>query len=571
MIDLISKSIPKGQVSDYYCEIKNLRVKIVSALYKIKNTEVISEIFPIIEGISELSCSDDFQTPRLSSSLNSILIYHELKDKINTLKLSDQDKATVKIILQSINELNKLSFPKFHLTKKTIDQCHHHLRHFVMETQERLLTSGKGEDFAKIFNLNGNIKPVKFETLYLGEESFNRDTLIATQKEYTIKKRLVETEFVKPELQEARTAWLKIIEESKDFKTKSARNKFIEESRQEHFKLYPFLNRYQELIDKKFESVDELIELLPVLPYAHYNIKQFAKLQNKEIKDLFTNNLCSNSISLLSDEKLTENNIDAQNYHGECFARKKMSHGLFSESEIFIWVRNNIDLFSMIYTVGHELIHYQQIREAMNMEKNSLRTSSMSFASFLNYYGNFLGLSSRNVEKLNCLTRNNRRILYGYDLYTFPNNRLKLLNNLKKSLIKNDKSWNNLLKKLGSLIGMILPTSPAIKTKALQEVLPALENAKNILFAKELGLNIAFDEVASALPTANKYQRKVYSQQVNDLVNSTDRSWDSLRIIANHQINGVYFHPKENEQESLTLNRSLTPIFLGSSYNQTQQ
>ena len=117
----------------------------------------------------------------------------------------------------------------------------------------------------------------------------------------------------------------------------------------------------------------------------------------------------------------------------------------------------------------------------------------------------------------------------------------------------------------------MMPNSNQVKVKALQEIIPALENAKNILFAKELGLEISWDEIRSALPSANNMQIKTFGPKILRAVKRALPDYEALTIIGNHQFYGVSFPRKANLATTLTLKPILSTISLGNSYNQTQQ
>jgi hypothetical protein len=117
----------------------------------------------------------------------------------------------------------------------------------------------------------------------------------------------------------------------------------------------------------------------------------------------------------------------------------------------------------------------------------------------------------------------------------------------------------------------MMPNSNQVKVKALQEIMPALENAKNILFAKELGLEIGWDEIRSALPSANNMQLKTFGPKIVRAIKKALPDYEALTIIGNHQFYGVSFARKENISSSLSLRPILSTISLGNSYNQTQQ
>ena len=132
-------------------------------------------------------------------------------------------------------------------------------------------------------------------------------------------------------------------------------------------------------------------------------------------------------------------------------------------------------------------------------------------------------------------------------------------------------AYHQKLSKYGSLFGYMMPVGNAVRVKALREVVPALENAKNIIFAKECGLDIDLDEVRSALPTANRNQVKRYRSLITDAARSWKLDFEALRVIASHQYYGVMFSRADDETENLTLVTDPGTIYLSTGYNQTQQ
>ena len=137
--------------------------------------------------------------------------------------------------------------------------------------------------------------------------------------------------------------------------------------------------------------------------------------------------------------------------------------------------------------------------------------------------------------------------------------------------IQQNQAWEQKLNKYGSLFGYMMPNSTGIRVKALQEVIPALENAKNILFAQEIGLKIGSDAVAAALPIANQNQLIGYRGEIHAAVKSAQPNWEALRVIASHQYHGVTFFRADKDSENLTLIPKVRSVAVGSSYNQTQQ
>ncbi len=85
----------------------------------------------------------------------------------------------------------------------------------------------------------------------------------------------------------------------------------------------------------------------------------------------------------------------------------------------------------------------------------------------------------------------------------------------------------------------MMTVSRAIREKALREVSPALENAKNLLFARECGLRIPVDEVQSVLPAANRTQCDRYRERILRASRGWTLDEQTLRLIASHQFHGV--------------------------------
>jgi hypothetical protein len=142
---------------------------------------------------------------------------------------------------------------------------------------------------------------------------------------------------------------------------------------------------------------------------------------------------------------------------------------------------------------------------------------------------------------------------------------------IRNGINKGQEDYNNVLSKYGSLFGYMMPNSNQVKVKALQEILPALENAKNIAFAKELGLDIQWDEIRSALPSANLQQLKQNALKIQRAIRSSTPDFEALTAIGNHQFYGVSFARKLDLSKSISLKPILSTISLGNSYNQTQQ
>lgn len=207
----------------------------------------------------------------------------------------------------------------------------------------------------------------------------------------------------------------------------------------------------------------------------------------------------------------------------------------------------------------------------MEAEKRALKDGGISIAKFLNYYGNFLGSNSRTVEKLDVSMEMDRTPLYGYAERVEKTTDKPVLRELDQSIRDGDQAWDENLQKYGSLFGYMMESTTGIRVKAMQEVLPALENAKNILFAKDLGLEINYCEVQATMPAANQNQVEYYRDEITEAAKSASPEWEALRLIASHQYHGVNFFRADKDDNNLKLVPNLGSISVGSSYNQTQQ
>ena len=208
----------------------------------------------------------------------------------------------------------------------------------------------------------------------------------------------------------------------------------------------------------------------------------------------------------------------------------------------------------------------------MQAEKRALKDGGVSIAKFLNYYGNFLGGNHRSIDRIDFDLQVNRTPLYGYaDKVANKEVHLPIIKDLDKAIRLSDQLWDEEVRKYGSLFGYMMPNSTNTRVKALQEVLPALENAKNILFAQSLGLEINIDPVKSSLPAANSRQIEYYRPLIIEATKKMKPHWEALRVIASHQYHGVYFFRADKQELNLQLIPIVGKVAIGSSYNQTQQ
>src|SRR5690606_35744328 len=146
------------------------------------------------------------------------------------------------------------------------------------------ILSEKTKEFANLFRIDTDVTTLNFETLYLGKKDTDKEIAIASQYEMRTGKRLVDSDYVSKELREARSSWIKVLSEAKKM---SAKNKtsFIARKRKTHFAKYPKLAKMQEIINSGANDIDSLMELLDALPYAKFNLENFAKELDMDIQD----------------------------------------------------------------------------------------------------------------------------------------------------------------------------------------------------------------------------------------------------------------------------------------------
>ncbi|MCO4754357.1 MAG: hypothetical protein KC478_07730 [Bacteriovoracaceae bacterium] len=503
-------------------------------------------------------------------ALDLVLIDEIKQYGLSNTKAATEERKTIEALVKRLRKSATQEFPNALLGVKSKETIRGLLENFCQTAKARLKKADRSNEFLNLLSLEADVTKLNYETLYLGKRDGDKEVKVASQYEMRNEQNLVESELVDSELKAARKDWIAISDQAQKL-SKKKRELFLAQKRTEHFKKYPRLARYQELINTPNLSIDSLIELLPTAPYAKFNIENFAKEQGVSLREVFTNEYRPDRISILETSKLKELKLCSREFAGECFAKKRKSHGLLSNSDIYIWMRKELNPFTLLYTAGHELIHYQQIKNSMEAEKRAVKDGGVSLAKFLNYYGNFLGANNRSVDKLQFDLQAERKPLYGYVDRMHSNKEAPIIKELRAALRSGDAQWENKLHHYGSLFGYMTPNSPSTRVKALQEVLPALENAKNILFATELGLIVNTDPVQAAMPAANMNQVSQYSELITEACKQPGAHWEALRIIASHQYHGISFTRADNEADNLTLRPPVGTVAMGASYNQTQQ
>ena len=573
IIDILEAKQESLKIANYFDLIISKQLDLVTTMQRLEAKDKLPNGFR--EKMDELIALDQdiiSQNYTEDNRKHDKKILKVLKSMLVEKKVTAKVEADYKQLIGILNTMIKSDFPREMITGKSAQNMIKLIDQFMMMARERLQNSEKAIEFAKIFSIDTVHPNLKFETFGLQEESLNKKGgfLTATQREFATGELLTESDFISDEMREIRADWLKVLAESKKMAA-SKREIFLSKKRAAHFEKYPILAKMTRIMKSRKSDVKDLITLLPVMPYAKFNLEMFAKKQGLSLEEVFTSELEPNKISILSTQQVGEYHLSAQDHAGECFAKKRKSHGLFSDSDIFIWMRKELDPLTQIYTAGHEIIHYHQIEETTRSEAKALSDGAIAQAYFLNFYGNFLGVSAASLEGLSVDISVERQPLYGLADRIVPNFFTPLLTEIRKGINSSREDYDAVLNKYGSLFGYTMPNSNQVKVKAIQEIIPALENAKNILYAKELGLDIGWDEIKSAIPSANEQQIKTFGPKIMRAIGKAAPDYESLVIIGNHQFYGVNFARKEKLEESIALKPILSTISLGNSYNQTQQ
>lgn len=399
----------------------------------------------------------------------------------------------------------------------------------------------------------------------------SKGAMVASEYEHHTQTKLINTEFVSDEIKDIYNSWQAVLLKSKLI-SRSQKREFLRSSRARHLEKYPKVARMQAVLNGAGQcDISEMENILEALPYAKFNIERFCRQQNISFTELFTDDLKSSRVALLDEKALINFGLPTKSIDGECFAKKRSVQSLFHDSQLLVWVRKDLSAFVKMYTVGHELIHFQQIQEMMNLEKVAIQNGPNQFASFMNFYGSFLGLSAPAVAANAELGRNNRLTFFGLNDLGDHNESDPLLKSIFKAVHKSDDAFNEKLASYGSLLGWLVPSANSAKVKALREVIPALENGRNIRFAKDLGLEVNACEFKAMLPAANENQVRRLSNMLENVFTSAELLPEHLHLIANHQIYGVQFKKAKTLHELVTLKPHVTPLFLSQSYNSLQQ
>jgi uncharacterized circularly permuted ATP-grasp superfamily protein len=570
MIELIEKRNNAKRIAEYFLRMNHFQARLVSTL-KILDHVLPNEVYLVLDELNivsqELVNRGYSKKMKNQDLFNFGHLSHELRKLTKENPEHRKHLNQLRTILKQMIDLKFPSQPMNMLVSQRIESL---IEQFCDLASRRLANSVHATEFAGIFTGQDHQSQILYRETFVTENATSAPRS-GTEWEMINKMSIADSQFVEPEIKKARSEWLVVLEAAKELRGKP-QLAFLTKARKKHFEKYPSLKEIQALIDRpQNRDVYALISLMSVLPYAAYNIRQYAIEQNCAFHELFTDSLSPERICILDRPTRLKEKLSLDQFSGECFAKKRSSHGLISDSDRYMWIAEEQSPFIQLYTIGHELIHSAQIKEVMKSERDAVETGPLEFARFLNFYGNFLSLAANTLETHEADVAVKRKPLYGFADRVISNFFAPVIQDVREGLRRGGTIYQQKLMKYGSLFGYMMPVSNPVRVKALREVIPALENAKNILFAKECGLDIVLNEVKSALPTANKMQLKRCEEVVINAVKGWNLDFEALRVIASHQYYGVMFSRAQDEAENLTIDSDPGAIYLNTGYNQTQQ
>ena len=570
MLERVEGRLKVKALSEYHSKLNHFQAKLVSLL-KLLEPNLSEDFFMVLDEFNVLN--QDLVNRGYPAELRrrDLFNFGHLNFVVRKLVMDfpEAEKELKKLQLV-LKQMIQLEFPFQNMTGIISQRLETLLDQFCDLAMKRLSQSVHSEEFSKLFKSSQQKSALFYEETFMIPHS-DQAPRSASEWEVIHQCRMAESSFVEPEIKSARESWLNILAEAKTLSSQQ-KTEWLNQAREAHFKKFPRLAELQKLIDLKHnDDPSVIIELMSIMPHAAYNLRQFAIEKGVQFHELFESGLAPEHFSILSFETRKKEKLSLEQFAGECFAKKKSKHGLISESDRYLWVAQEQSPFIQLYTIGHELIHAAQIKEIIEMEKAALKMGGLDTARFLNFYGNFLSVATHALESHETDLSQVRKPLYGLADRCMSESRYASIKEIRNALELGTEAYEAVLTRYGSLHGYMMPVGNSIKVKALREVVPALENAKNIIFAKECGLLIKIDEVSSALPTANSFQRQRYRSLITQAAQSHQFDHEALRVIASHQYHGVMFPRAEDPSKNLIIETDPAPIALNTGYNQTQQ
>lgn len=570
MIEVLEKRLESKTIADYFLKMNTYQARFVSLLQQL-DPILTSEFYLVIDELNVMNQDVINRGYNYEMKRNDLFNFGHISFLIR--QMTDANplaRRNLNRLRSMIKEMITMKFPTQPMNPLVAQRLESLLDQFCDLASRRLRNSVHATEFAAMFEDGSKQSQLLYRETFMTSHE-GQAPRSATEWEMINERKISESEFIEADIQAARQDWLKVMDSAAKLRGEE-RLSLIARERKAHFAKYERLKELQVLIDRRDNSdYSAIISLMSVMPYAAYNLRQYAIEQGTQFNDLFTTSLKAERISILNRQTRLDERLNLDQYSGECFSKKRTRHGLVSDSDRYMWVSQEQSPLIQLYTIGHELIHAAQIKEVIDMEKNAIAEGALGFARFLNYYGNFMSLASKSLESHQADQSESRKPVYGLADRMISQFFTPVIQDVREGLKKEGALFDQKLNKYGSLFGYMMPVSNAVRVKALREVIPALENAKNIIFAKECGLEVELDEVRSALPTANKLQVKRYRSLVSEAARDWKLNFEALRVIASHQYYGVMFSRNDDATQNLTIDSDPAPIYLNTGYNQTQQ
>ncbi len=406
-------------------------------------------------------------------------------------------------------------------------------------------------------------------------ESASASQNIATIWEFNSGLSLVESNRVPDHFKEARYTWQKKCNNMLDINSPKNR-KHLEIMRAQHFSKFPFLRQLQETICKgSVARIDELLNALQAAPYAQFNLLEYARRHKKQALDVLSGILQQEAFTqtALFSRAAEEIYFEGRHCLGEALLHKGTNRSSLSGAKIAIWVSRKQSPLSAAYTLGHELVHAFQFEELQHLESQISSNSPLGNIVFATLFAGIFENDFSGADFENTNRTLGRQHIFGFKNLLgmkLKKQKATFLQRLLSAAKKGPEAWNHVLKEIGNSVAYATSPRNCDRVRASREVLPALENAKNIRFAKSLGLKCRNDEYSSAMPFCSQQYRNIHRSVVDELIESTSPSWEQLRILANAQLPGVFFPKNPNPKDWAMIRASYGAISLGGISTQSQ-
>ncbi len=603
LIDLVEKKVQKSKLASFEKERMRLRAKLGTQLIAAHDYLSV-EFFSHLDTLHFLNATD--LKPYLCDEerIEDLATIHELKRIVGRRAFY---RRSVRQLFTTLKQLAKQSFPIVPLKSPLTRNYLLLIQNFISLAHSHLKEQTVTEGFVQYFsNKNSgqdysmSLSPHNLR-VWLDSDKPIDGIRVASEWEHRSAIKLSESQWIDSETKQAFAEWSNIVSESKSLNSEKKRTEFIALERLKHLAKYTWLKSIQDRIfDEAVQTTPEsIIEFLSVLPHAKYNFESFCRSlghDQKAIvecssteKDALIDEFNSHSgkIILLSKEQrhLLDLNSDGR-FAGECYAQKKELHGLFSDSNVIIWVAKEIHPLFAAYTVGHEIIHYYQIQDEMKTEREAIVTSNDSpsgdhhtteASHFINRFGNFFTHANIAIDPSEIKFQEQRTPVVGFvDFLVLAKSRTATwVHALFEAHQLGPNAWNEKVKELGGTLAYSVDSGVSSQVKSLREILPALENGRNLAFLSQLGLELpkhfSSSITSSVLPAANQKEQDFYTQIIQDCVLSANLSGPQARLIGSFQHPGVRFQNAQVHNGELVLKAPLLSIVPGHGYNQTQQ